>query len=76
MKFQPIDTAPRTGLILLGFEDTGEGGWPCCQGFWSVLLNDWLVASPFHAHYGVLSEMTDYRPTHWAYMPQLTAGGA
>lgn len=77
MKFQPIDTAPKTGLIILGFKDTGEGGWPCCQAYWSPEWRDWVVANPFYPTYEVLRQMTDYRPTHWTNMPEITdhAGG-
>ena len=71
----PIDKAPKPkggplAVILLGFEDSGEGGWPTCQGYWNHQLDDWVVASPFNPYYMLLSAMTDYKPTHYLPLPK------
>ena len=81
LRWMPISTAPKLdgprNTLLLGFEntgdtgDTGDGAWPSCQGYWSLMLNDWVVASPFSPTYAKLSDMTDYTPTHWMTVPEL-----
>lgn len=74
MDWKPIAEAPKNPdgpmhSVLLGFEDVGDGGWPSCQGYWSQMLNDWVVASPFNPQYATLSQMTDYKPSHYMPLP-------
>jgi hypothetical protein len=69
MEWQPIETAPKDGVLLLWFPDMAiwiAGPW---RGIWSNLCEEWVIHTPYSAGEKAIVASALPQPTHWMPLP-------